>query len=69
MTSARTGRGVSELEVATLLALHSDGLLVALGDDGFRVALPDVPQLSSFRTVEVPQTEQRWLTWCLVPTR
>jgi len=54
MTSARTGRGVSELEVATLLALHSDGLLVALGDDGFRVALPDVPQLSSFRTVEVP---------------
>ena len=54
MTGARTVRGVRELEVATLLALHSDGLLVALGDDGFRVALPDVPQLSSYRTVEVP---------------
>jgi diguanylate cyclase (GGDEF)-like protein/PAS domain S-box-containing protein len=27
---------------------------MALGDDGFRVAMPDVPQLSAFRTVEVP---------------
>ncbi len=45
---------MSDPDVATLLERHSDGLLMALGDDGFRVAMPDVPQLSSFRTVEVP---------------
>ncbi len=54
MTSGGTARGATEVDVATLLERNSDGLLVALGDDGFRVAMPDVPQLSSFRTVEVP---------------
>jgi diguanylate cyclase (GGDEF)-like protein/PAS domain S-box-containing protein len=43
-----------EAAVAKLLARHPDGLLVALGDDGFRLPMPDAPELSGFQTVPVP---------------
>lgn len=46
--------GVSEEEISALLARESDGLLVALGPDGFRVAMPQSPLLARFRTVDVP---------------
>ena len=44
---------VTESGIASLLTAHRDGVLVAVGDDGFRVPLPQVPSLQAFRTVEV----------------
>ena len=54
MPNSDPKRGVSEDEVSALLARESDGLLVALGPDGFRVAMPQSPLLAGFRTVDVP---------------
>ena len=47
-------QGMSDDDVAAMLTRYRGGLLVALGHDGFRVPLPQVEPLSSFRTVEVP---------------
>lgn len=54
MPTDRPQRRVTEQDVAFALQRYADGLLVALGDDGFRVPLPQVAPLTELRTVEVP---------------
>lgn len=54
MASERPRRRVSEQDVDFALTRYADGLLVALGDDGFRVAVPPVEAFTALRTVEVP---------------
>ncbi|HEX2805969.1 MAG TPA: diguanylate cyclase, partial [Kineosporiaceae bacterium] len=54
MTGEQGDVQAREAAVASLLARHPDGLLVALGDDGFRLPMPDAPDLSRFQTIPVP---------------
>lgn len=59
--------GVSDDDVASVLARYAGGLLVALGHDGFRVPLPQVEPLSSFRTVDVPP-DRATMVDLMIPT-